>query len=219
MKDIIGRTRRKLKLIVRNSLPYNLFNFLKIRSDRRQFKEWINIGKPVPPPHFVKQLAIKDYKTKYDYDTFVETGTLWGDMVQAQKKYFDEIISIELNEKLSVKAQKRFKKDRNVRIIQGDSGKVLVDVIKEINGPAIFWLDGHYSGGQTSKGDKECPIIEELEAILTDKRFIHIFLIDDARLFNGSNDYPTIEELTNFLQKKDNRYRLEIKDDIMRYYI
>ena len=82
--------------------------------------------------------------------------------------------------------------------MQGDSGNVLNQLVPELNSAALFWLDGHYSGGQTAKGEKECPIYEELKSILASS-LEHIVLIDDARLFIGQHDYPTIEELKDFV--------------------
>jgi hypothetical protein len=86
-----------------------------------------------------------------------------------------------------------------------------------INEPAIFWLDGHYSAGITAKGDKECPIFEELNAILNKNEFNHILLIDDARCFIGEGDYPTIEELTNYVKTKDKSYQVVVEHDIIRF--
>ena len=172
-----------------------------------------------PPPHKVKQKAIADYQQKYGYKVLVETGTFLGDMVEAQKKRFSKVISIELGVDLFVKAQKRFENDKNVTIVQGDSGKVLPKVLADINEPAIFWLDGHYSAGATAMGDKECPIFEELESIFNGRQFDHILLIDDARLFVGQGDYPTIEKLTEYIKNKNQKYQLEVKDDIVRYVI
>lgn len=170
-------------------------------------------------PHLVKQKAITEYQEKYGYATLIETGTYKGDMVEAQKDKFKKIISIELCMELFEKAKERFKNDDHVIIEQGDSGKVLPKILKDINEPVIFWLDGHYSGGVTAKGDKECPIFEELEAILMDKKLNHIILIDDARCFIGDGDYPTIKKLTEFIKSNNDKYQVEIKHDIIRYFI
>jgi hypothetical protein len=203
------------KLVLPQS-ALNLFNRLK---SKKQFKAWENGNRPVPPPHIVKQITIKEYQQRYGITTLVETGTLLGDMVEAQKKIFKNVISIELGHDLFKKAKKRFKKDENVTIIHGDSGSVLPEILKNVNEPAIFWLDGHYSEGISVKGDKECPIIEELDAIFSSKKLNHIILIDDARCFIGMGDYPTIEKLTEYIKNKNERYQLEVKHDIIRYVI
>ncbi len=78
-------------------------------------------------------------------------------------------------------------------------------------------MDGHYSAGTTAKGEKDCPIFEELNAILDSKNFNHILLIDDARCFIGKGDYPTIDQLTEYIKSKNEDYKVEVKHDIIRY--
>ena len=146
----------------------------------------------------------------------VETGTYFGDMIEAQKKNFDKILSIELGEKLWRRAVNRFKKLKHITLIHGDSGEVLKNITKQLNEPALFWLDGHYSGGITAKGDLECPILKEIDTIFLFKNLNHILLIDDARCFDGANDYPAIEELIRYIKNKNEKYVVEIKDDIIR---
>lgn len=130
--------------------------------------------------------------------------------------FLKKIISIELSVELFEKAQYRFRKDKNIEIIQGDSGKVLSKALENINEPVIFWLDGHYSSGITAKGEKNCPIFEEIDAIFKNDSFDHVFLIDDARIFIGKDDYPTIENLLTYLRNKNNNYTVDVKDDIIR---
>jgi len=200
-------------------VPQIVYTKLRRQLEYKQLNEWKNNGRQIPPPHILKQITIIEYQKLYGYKVLIETGTFLGDMVEAQKKNFEKIISIELAPDLFEKALKRFKKDHNVIILQGDSGKVLPEILNEVNEPAIFWLDGHYSAGITAKGDKDCPIFEELEAILNSKTFNHIILIDDARFYNGNGDYPTIEKLTDYIRNKNDKYRMEVKDDIIRYAI
>jgi hypothetical protein len=181
--------------------------------------EWKSNGSPSPPPHLVKQETIKEYQKRYKFSVLIETGTYIGEMVEAQKKRFKKIYSIELAVDLFEKAKDRFKNDNNIIIVQGDSGKVLSKILLEVNESAVFWLDGHYSGGVTAKGDKECPIFEELDAIFSREKFNHVLLIDDARLFTGSGDYPTIEKLTEYIRSKNGGYQVEVKHDIIRCVI
>jgi len=182
-------------------------------------KEWERNGCPVPPPHVVKQRIIKEYQQRYKYSTFIETGTYLGDMVEAQKSSFKKLISIELSSELYLKARNRFKNDSNVLIVQGDSGKQLPEILRTLTEPAIFWLDGHYSEGKTAKGDKDCPIFEELDAILGHSIYAHVILIDDARYFVGKGDYPQVEALAEYILGKNQNYKMEVKHDIIRFTV
>jgi hypothetical protein len=208
-----------IKIILRPFVPQMILNLLRNQRQKKIINEWENCGCPIPPPHLVKQMTIMEYQKKYKNKILVETGTYMGDMVEAQKKRFKKIFSIELGIDLFNKAKERFQNDKNVIIVQGDSGRVLPQILLDINEPAIFWLDGHYSAGITAKGDKECPIYEELTSIFNSKRLNHILLIDDARCFTGEGDYPTIEKLTDFIRSKNEKYQVEVKHDIIRYVI
>jgi hypothetical protein len=148
-----------------------------------------------------------------------------GDTVAALKSYFSKVFSIELSEELALKAQQRFSKEPSVKIIHGNSGAVMTDLLKEINSPCLFWLDGHYSSEfflgntfvKTAKGNKLTPVLEELNAIFSSPfKDKHVILIDDARCFNGTDDYPTISELKEFVFKHNANYKVEIKRDIIR---
>lgn len=196
-------------------LPQSWFNQYIRRRDQQQFKEWQRKGSPVPPPHIVKQLAITNYVDLFGCNTLVETGTYFGAMIEAQMQNFKQIISIELDVPLSEKAKQRFRNDQHVRIVQGDSGERLPEIVKGLSSPAIFWLDGHYSHHVTAQGNKDSPILEEFDAILSSPDQ-HIILIDDARCFNGQGDYPTIDFLSNYIINKNPNYKIEVKDDIIR---
>jgi len=208
-----------IKNFLKSIIPQGVSNILNKSRQRKEFNKWNKNGRPNPSPHIIKQKTIREYQDKYKYTVLAETGTYKGDMVEAQKKIFKKIFSIELGVDLFNKATKRFINDKNVTIFQGDSGKMLSEVLLEINEPAIFWLDGHYSAGDTARGDKDCPIYGELDAIIDSKKFNHIILIDDAREFIGKGDYPTIDKLTEYIKNKNEQYDVEIKDDIIRYVI
>ena len=115
-----------------------------------------------PIPSIVKRAIIIRYAKINKINIFVETGTYNGGTVKAVKQYFNKVITIELSRSLYEKAANFFINDQNVEIIQGNSADKLKYVLDKINEPALFWLDGHYSGRGTAKGDKNTPIIEEL---------------------------------------------------------
>jgi hypothetical protein len=204
--------RSLLKIILKliRSIYYN-------NSNQKIISEWEKKGKPLPPPPVVKQKIISEIQKKFRINTLVETGTYYGDMVYAQLNKFEKIYSIELGEDLYNKALERFEKDTHVSIILGDSGHVLQTLIKVLDSPCIFWLDGHFSGGITARGQKNCPIYEELEAIFTSTQN-HIILIDDARMFTGSEDFPNTDNIIKFIIAKKPYSKIEIMDDIIRVY-
>ncbi|MEQ9443835.1 MAG: hypothetical protein RIG62_32645 [Cyclobacteriaceae bacterium] len=202
-------------------LPTNVQNQLQLKKNRfnryKMINAWEKAGKPVPPPHEIKQITIESYQQRYHCNTLVETGTYTGKMVLMQKDNFPKIYSIEISPELWQSAVKKFASYSHIEILQGDSGKVLYDLVPKIQSSAIFWLDGHYSAGITAKGEKNCPIYEEFDAILSNKDMDHIVLIDDARHFIGKNDYPTLQELNDYVSAKNPSYQMEVNDDIIRF--
>lgn len=203
------------KKIIKKLIPQNI-RIEILNSNSLSLIKWFFRGLPTPPPSIWKRLVIKYYAKKFGHSIFIETGTYHGDTVNFLKKYFKKIISIELDEKLHQKAAARFKDWPNINVVKGDSSIVLAQVSRKINQPIIFWLDGHYSAGETAKGDLNTPIIKELETILEHPIKNHTILIDDARCYVGQNDYPTINFLESFIYKKNNKLNFEIKNDIIR---
>ena len=170
-----------------------------------------------PLPHKYKQMVMKSFADRNRaISSFVETGTYQGDMVEAVKPIFKNIWSIELSEELAAKAAKRFEGNGSIQILQGDSGKVIEQVVAKLEGPALFWLDGHYSEGVTAKGDLNTPVVKELECIVSSKNPDHVILIDDARLFDGTQDYPTLDQVREVVGGIYDT--VEVRGDIIRIY-
>jgi len=194
--------------------------FLYYKIKRKFFSYFIRESPPVD--YNLKKSEIDKIASIYGNNILVETGTFLGDTVDYFKYKFKQIFSIELSEDLAIKAKKRFISYSNINIIHGDSGIVLQDLVENLNSSAIFWLDGHYSSEfmvddvfiRTAKGDKNTPIVNELIAILKCQAD-HIILIDDARLFNGLDDYPSIGMVKRLVKKYGNGYHVSIKNDII----
>ena len=175
---------------------------------------WYLRNKPIPSPPIYKEKVVSEYGKKFGINILFESGTFRGDMVYAVKNQFKRIITIELSDYYFENAVKLFKNDKHVKIYFGDSGKEIKRIIQSIKKPIIFWLDGHFVGEGTAKGQLNTPIINELKAILNHQVKSHVILIDDAGYYNGKNDYPTIEKLRNML--KNTKYSLRVENDIIR---
>ena len=212
-----------LEKIVSKILPENVWNSYQIYKTQKgwdkcekefSLKRKIDINS-VPVPHINKRNIINEYSKKYEIKVLIETGTFLGIMVNSMKNKFEKIYSVELSEILYKRAVKKFKNDNNIKIVFGNSEIVLPELLSYIDQPCLFWLDGHYSGGITAKALLETPIIKELSTIFEHKIKSHLILIDDARLFIGTRDYPDIVEIKKFIDQQNQNYKLEIKDDII----
>jgi hypothetical protein len=104
-------------------------------------------------------------KNLFHYDNKIAGALLYitqrflGYMIEAQMNNFIQLYSIKLSVPLYLNAKKRFQNSPRVVILHGDNGTILVSLAKELTMPSIFWLDGHYSGGFTAKGEKDYELI------------------------------------------------------------
>jgi hypothetical protein len=185
---------------------------------RRVAWQWRLRGRPLPPPHVVKQLALLRARKKGGFRTFIETGTFTGEMVAVMRPHVDRVISIEMSPPIHESAAKRFAGDDRVEILLGDSTILLPAVLNALNHPALFWLDGHFMGGDTGRGAEDSPIRAELDALLRHPAKGHVVLIDDARLFTGRDGYPTIAQLQERIERDRPGTSVAVKDDIIRCF-
>jgi hypothetical protein len=179
----------------------------------REIEAWNNGDKIGPAPHSVKRKNILELSQRFNLSILVETGTYYGEMVEAMKSHFDSIYSIELSQELFNICQKKFITDSNVNLSCGDSGIELKNILKNLSSPALFWLDAHYSHGETARGDKDSPIMEELEHILTSPIQGHVIMIDDARDFINDPNYPKVEVLESFVTSRCPERQFYLQDD------
>lgn len=132
----------------------------------------------------------KKQKFKKKTDWFIETGSFMGNGIQlAIESGFSKIFSIELSEELYKNCLKKFSNNKNVNLILGDSSIKLKELLEQNPDiPFTYWLDGHYSEGVTAKGEKDCPLYEELKAILSRNVNGELIYIDDMRIYKNHKD-------------------------------
>jgi hypothetical protein len=176
---------------------------------------WKLRGEPLRSPHLVKQRTVREYAGRYHLRLLVETGTYYGEMVAAMRRHFDEIYSVEYVPELAQRAQKKFSRWPHIHILQGDSQRLIPELLKSLDRPALFWLDAGYYGWAGLQGDRE-RLTTELEAILEHPVPEHVILMDDARGLNGQNGAPTVAELKDRIERKFSGRKVEVKRDILR---
>ena len=150
---------------------------------------------------------------------FVETGTYYGNTSLWAAEHFDSVETIEFCEEIFQEAQNKLKNYKNIKCHYGDSRVILEKIIHQSNNNMLFWLDAHWSSGNTYGENDQCPLLKELEIIFSDNRD-HIILIDDARTFihppmlpNDPSQFPSIEDIINAIPK--NKFHILIFEDII----
>lgn len=168
-----------------------------------------------PPPYDAKANFIAGKGREHDLGVFIETGTFRGEMLQQQLPNFKKLISVELSQELYEAACNRFKESPQVRLVQGDSGVKLAEVVKDLNEPALFWLDAHYSIGITAGRGINAPIFKELSCLAGRRQYRDAILIDDARLFGWDFGYPSLKMVKKYVSEHWPNHQFQIESDVI----
>jgi hypothetical protein len=143
---------------------------------------------------------------KREYGIFVETGTYKDETSAEMAPHFNNVHTIEIQPDLFRRTFQLFK-NTNVKCHFGDCAKVLPILAPTLTENTVFWLDGHWSCGETGKGDKDVPLLEELNAINNGYKGTAVIIVDDYRLFNGNDEYVDWSEINEsaLLEKVSSR--------------
>ncbi len=166
------------------------------------------------------ELAIR-LRDELGLEAAVETGTFYGNSAAELARLFDRVWTVELSKELWLEAQRRHPDAENVVFMHGGSHEVLPAL--DIGRPALYWLDGHWSVGETAGEDLQCPVEDEIRAI--DSRSSgerSAILIDDARLFLAPpgppldrSQWPTLMDVADLLRAKTDRFVTILEDVII----
>lgn len=199
-------------------------------AERKHMSEWEKNGAPMPAPQDVKVAVLM----RHSDPTFpwVETGTFLGTTTKALAKVSPIVISLEPERALYLEALVALAEFQNVEVLNLTSEEGLqsaIDALTEYSG-VNFWLDGHFSQGETYRGSYDTPILFELEVIssaierkaLSEARVF----IDDVRLFVSEHreepedlartGYPSLDSLVAFASVRGFLWTIEHDVLIMR---
>jgi predicted O-methyltransferase YrrM len=146
--------------------------------------------------------------------TFIETGTFEGETSKAMNDLFDELHTIEASEKYFDISKENLKESK-IKVHLGESPRILETLVRDLRDSfVVFFLDAHYSSGETYGDYLEQPLLKEISVILKYRNFNEtLILIDDARLLNGHLGYPSLDEIFRIANLENTKYL--IVDDIL----
>lgn len=197
------------------------YSFVDFLTNLRTSFEWARRGFIGNRPQFIKKKVFNKFGIKNAQ--WIETGTFRGTSTSFFLRIAPRVFSIEPSEFFYKNASKRFEGNKNVEILFGSSEEVFPVLLPKIHGDCNFWLDGHFSGGDTFQGKNNCPIPQELELIK--KNILNfnriLILIDDVRLFvnhKSNNGYPDINFLVDWAKEQNLDWEIESDIFIMRNF-
>jgi predicted O-methyltransferase YrrM len=122
-------------------------------------------------------LVVAQLKKDYALTDVVETGTYKGNTTALFGYLFDNVYSIEINERFYKSSTEALKEMPNIQVIFGSSEEVLAKLLPTLEGRRIlFYLDAHWG--------KYWPLLDELEEISKTHKDNCVIIIDDVLVPN-----------------------------------
>jgi hypothetical protein len=158
-------------------------------------------------------------RDEYAVRVFIESGTYMASTALWASELFEKVYTIELSDELYSSASQKYAHIKNIKFLHGTSATVLAEILKEVDEPAVFWLDAHWSAGSTAGEDIPCPLVDEINAVLNASS-THFILVDDARFMmvpppasmRKPHDIPSWRNVSELLDSHGERYSVVWRD-------
>jgi FkbM family methyltransferase len=164
---------------------------------------------------------IEIFKENYPIKNFIETGTYYGKTALWASERFPRAITIEQSEIIYRQVQTQYSHIKNIEFLKGDTRSQLARIVPNLDSPSLFWLDAHWSGGETYGEVDECPLVEEIK-IINRSNDEHFIFIDDARFFTSPpvephkiEQWPDLTTVLNLLNASSYERYIVIIDDVI----
>ena len=177
---------------------------------------------------------MKEFVEVFHPDIFIETGTYSGETASNVAPFFRQVHTVELSQILYEKAKEKLSSLANITVYHGNSAELFKSIIPICKGTVLFWLDAHYSGGNTAYSNSDpgssnavTAIREELKAIAQSGLTNCLILVDDIRGFGSVIDdteflgcwaYPSIQEVCALGHKINGNFDFALLGDTLLMY-
>ena len=196
-----------LRLALKKLIPESLKSFGR---NYLSMAKWRQANYASPSPHFIKQAVL--LRHGITNARWVETGTHYGYTTKLLARKFQIVYTIEPSAELYEASSKTLSRLTNVVQYLGTSEQHFAAILEKLSGNVCFWLDGHYSGGNTYQARTDTPIISELKSIaaIINKLDNVVILIDDVRCCHTiPAEFPSINHYVNWALECDLDWTIE----------
>lgn len=153
-------------------------------------------GAPANLHSLMKYRVIRALAGRVNADCLIETGTFRGVMAARCARVFKTVLTVELDARLAAQAKAFLAKYRNVTVYQGDAVAQLPQMLAHPGANrCVIFLDAHYSGGDTARGEVPEPALAEFDIMARHIERIAGIVVDDFRCFGVEHGFPTKAQL------------------------
>ncbi len=163
-----------------------------------------------------KGQLIGHYQKIGGFATLIEKVSCGNSMIGVSGNAFKESYSFHVNSTSADKERCLAVTPAHTSVVHSEGLHPLNGILHTLTTPALFWLDGLQAKNASGATTALHPILLDLKAICSHHRSDHLILIDHASLFNGSNRYPSLEEIQKTVAAYHHPMVLIIENDIIR---
>lgn len=184
---------------------------------------------------------MEQVRKKHGCDIYLETG-LWDPRTDISCKYalkcnFDKVYSIEIRNDWVDIGKNIFHdyiRNGSLHLINDDSTNLAKYIVNnpDFNRKTMFFLDAHVDNTNIHNFRKNCPLVEELDAIRQLSRKDHLIMIDDVRILaqpfpwgeTSHGDANFLHIIVDLIHKINQNYQFTffdgvVKNDVLVAYI
>lgn len=132
-----------------------------------------------------------EFVSLYQIENFIETGTNLGNSIEvALNSGIKNCYSCDIDPTCYNHSMKKFEGKDNVHIYLTNSFEFLNNVIDNIKGNTLFWLDAHFSPFSKNQYDPfHFPLVQEIKIVAKRHNICNDLIIcDDIRVIKDENN-------------------------------